>query len=213
MKTNIMKKTKDVDKQKNELFIVYSLNKSSEDRNNIYKGKPTYFSTREKAEELISRFSDYYSFLYEDLKTSDHVYCILMEEFGLDSPHRYQLSTRVYSPEGLLISESIVPDDGPFYGRPENSIQHKIGEVVELPFGDHLAYGIVVRQPLCLKEDFKIEGLMASDDSYEILQHRCHEIDYVFAPMVFKPTKDVPDIIRKDLEYAFEKAWMDKVQI
>lgn len=189
--------------QKKRLFLVYSVNTSTDDSVRIHLGKSLYFSTKEKAEDLIKKFKDVYCFLYEDQTSAERVYCIVLEEFELDSPYRYQLSTSVYSPDGLLLSDSMVPDDGPFYGRPENLIQHKIGDVIELPYGDQLIFGIVVGQPAGLNDQVNTYGFIASDDSYAILPHSSHEVDYAFAPMVFKPTRDVPDIIRKDLEQAF----------
>lgn len=191
-----------MNQQKKRLFIVYSLNTSMDDSIRINRGKSLYFSTREKAEDLIKKFKDTYDFLYVDQVSSEKVYCLVLEEFELDSPYRYQLSTSVYSPEGQLLCDSMVADDGPFYGRPDNLMQHKIGDVVELPYGDQLVFGIVVGQPATLNEQTYAYGFTASDDSYAIIPHHCQDVDYAFAPMVFKPTRDVPDIVRKDLEQA-----------
>lgn len=189
--------------QKRGLYLVYSLNVSKDKPTCIRQGKPLYFSSKENAEDIILRFKDLFAFLYEDLTQGSSVYCIVLEEFELDSPYRYQLSTRVYSPDGLLLSDCIVPDDGPFFGRAKNSIHHGIGEVVELPYGDQLVFGIVIEQPACFNEHVKKYGFTASDDCYTIIHHPSHEVNYAHAPLVFKPTKAVSETVREDLQQAF----------
>ena len=187
------------------LFLVYSLNICFDNPVNISPGKPLFFSNKKKAEEVISRFKDHYPFLYGDSLHEERVYCLVLEEFELDSPYRYQLSTSVFSPEGQLLTESLVPDDGPFLGRPEKTMYHEVGEVVELPFGNQLVFGIVVEKPMCFNEGAGLYGLTASDDCYTVIHHQSREVNYAHSPMVFKPSRDVPEEVRKDLTFAFEK--------
>ena len=185
------------------LFIVYSLNTRSKDPVCICPGKPLFFSSKEKAEDVIFRYKEYYPFLYEDSSESECIYCLILDEFELDSPYRNQLSTRVYSREGKLLSDCLTPDDGPFLGRLKKSIHHEIGEVVETPYGDQLMLGIVVKQPLCFNEEVEAYGLTASDDCYTVIHHQSQEINYAHAPLVFKPTQEVTDEIRENLLSAF----------
>lgn len=188
------------------LFLVYSLNICFDNPVNISPGKPLFFSNKKKAEEVISRFKDHYPFLYGDSSHEERVYCLVLEEFELDSPYRYQLSTSVFSPEGQLLTESLVPDDGPFLGRPEKTMYHEVGEVVELPFGNQLVFGIVVEKPMCFNEDAGLYGLTASDDCYTVIHHQSREVNYAHSPMVFKPSRDVPEEVRKDLTEQLQKS-------
>lgn len=189
--------------QKWRLFLVYSLNTHVDNPVDIHPGKPLYFSSKENAENFVIRYKDYYPFLYGEIMHSERVYCLVLEEFELDSPYRYQLSTSVYSPDGKLLTDSLVPDDGPFYGRPEKSIHHDVGEVVEMPFGNQLVFGIILEQPVHFNEEAGKYGLTASDDCYTVIHHKSHELNYAYAPLVFKPSREVPEEVRKDLMYVF----------
>lgn len=184
------------------LFLVYSLNIINDDALSIHPGKKLYFSQLEKAEDFILRFSENFSFLYDE-NQDEHVYCLVMDEFEMDSTYRNQLSTRVYSPEGQLISSCMVPDDGPFLGRPKMHMHHEVGDVVEFPYGNQLVFGIVVSQPMCFNEHAGEYGLTASDDCYALLHQRSPEIDYAHAPLVFKPTHEISDEVKMDLQTAF----------
>jgi len=190
--------------QQRRLFLVYSLNTFKDESARIRPGKKLYFSSIEKAESTILRFRDLYAFLYDD-SHSEHIYCLVLEEFKLDSPYRYQLSTRVYSPEGRLLSDCMVPDDGPFLGRTESLIHHEVGSVVELPFGDQLIFGIVIGQPMSFNENAGGYGLTASDDCYTVIHHQSLELNYAHSPMVFKPTREVSEEVRADLMSAYQK--------
>jgi hypothetical protein len=191
--------------QNKEVFLVYSLNLSKEEPNRIHPGKPLYFSNREKAEEVIRQFKELYEFLYESSNPSEQVYCLILEEYELDSPYRYQLSTRVYSADGLFLSDSVVPDDGPFLGRQENRIYHEVGDIVEIPYGDQLVFGIVLEQPFCFNEDAGKYGFTASDDCYTVIHYPSHEVDYAHSPLVFKHTGNITEDIREDLQIAFRQ--------
>jgi len=185
------------------LYLVYSLNTSNTNQSSIHPGKHLYFSSQENAESVIRSYKELYPFLYDDEIQGEHLYCLVMEEFELDNTYRYQLSTRVYSPEGELLCDSVVPDDGPFLGRPEHTIYHEIGEVVEIPYGDKLIFGIVIEKPLCFNEDIERYAYTASDDCYTVIHHDGFEINYAFAPLVFKPTRIVSEKIREDLLSAY----------
>lgn len=192
--------------QRNQgVYLVYALNLNKSEPNSIQPGKPLYFSSREKAEHVIQRYCDFYPYLYEDINSDSRVYCLVMEQYAIDSHYRYQLSTWVYSAEGQFLSDCVIPDDGPFFGRQRSGICHEIGEIVEIPYGERLVFGIVVEQPLCLNEEHRVDySLTASDDCYTVLRYPDNEIHYAHSPMVFKPSKTVAERIQTDLKNAFQ---------
>jgi len=192
-----------MENQQRKLFLVYSLNTFKDESARIRPGKKLYFSSIEKAEETIFKFKDLFTFLFDDLH-NEHVYCLVIEEFKLDSPYRSQLSTRVYSPDGRKLSECMVPDEGPFFGRAESLIHHEIGSVVEMPYGDQLIFGIVIGQPMSFNENACTYGLTASDDCYTVIHHQSMELNYAHSPMVFKPTREVSEEVRADLMLAYQ---------
>lgn len=187
------------------VYLVYPLNLSKSEANGIQPGKPLYFSNRDKAEEVIHRFHEIYHYLY-DKNADSRVYCLVLEKYALDFQYRYQLSTWVYSAEGQFLSDCIVPDDGPFYGRQKSGICHEIGEIVEIPYGERLVFGIVVELPLCLNEENQIDyGFTASDDCYTVIQYPDNEIHYAHSPMVFKPSVAISEIVREELQLAYQE--------
>jgi hypothetical protein len=193
-----------MNQQKRGVFLVYSLNLSKAEPNRIHPGKPLFFSDIEKAESMIQQFRKQYEFLYDSSNLEEQVYCLILEEYQMDSPYRYQLSTRVYSPEGQFLSDCIIPDDGPFLGRSKSCIHHQIGDIVEIPHGDHLVFGIVLEQPPCFNEESIKYGFTASDDCYTILHYPDQEIDYAHTPLVFKLTRSISDQVREALLSAYE---------
>ena len=191
------------------VYLVYALNLNKSEPNSIQPGKPLYFSNRVIAEDVIRRYHEIYHYLY-DANAESKVYCLILEKYALDSQYRYQLSTRVYSAKGHLLSDCIVPDDGPFYGRQKSGICHEIGDIVEIPYGERLVFGIVVEQPLCLNEENRIDyGFTASDDCYTVIQYPDNEIHYAHSPMVFKPSTSVSDQVRDELQIAFQHIIQD----
>jgi len=197
-----------MEKHQQRLFLVYSLNAIGKDSVTIRPGKPLYFSNMEKAEDVIQKFEDLFTYLYDDSQ-EERIYCLVLDEFELDSPHRYQLSTKVYSPKGRLLSDCMVPDDGPFLGRAKNLIHHEIGDLVELPHGDKLLFGIIIGQPMNFNEKAGMYGLTASDDCYTVLHQQSHEVDYAHAPMVFKPTREITEEVKTQLLTAFKQLEVD----
>jgi hypothetical protein len=187
------------------VYLVYPLNLYKAESKIIQPGKPLYFSNLESAEAVIHRYQEIFNFLY-DAHAEFQIYCLILEQYEMDSPYRYQLSTRVYSAEGILLSDCIVPDDGPFYGRQKSGICHEIGEIVEIPYGERLVFGIVVEQPLCLNEDERVDyGFTASDDCYTVIHYPDNEIHYAHSPMVFKPSVLISDMVKEELQKAFKK--------
>lgn len=196
--------------QNQGLYLVYALNLNKSEPNSIQPGKPLYFSNREKAEEVIRRYNEIYHYLY-DVQATSSVYCLVLEKYALDSPYRYQLSTWVYTADGKFLSDCVVPDDGPFFGRQKSGICHEIGEIVEIPYGERLVFGIVVEQPLCLNEESRIDyGFTASDDCYTVIQYPENELHYAHSPMVFKPSATVSDIVKEELQHAFQEMMQGK---
>lgn len=192
------------------VYLVYALNISKSEPSVIQSGKPLYFSNREKAEQVIRSFPETYQYLY-DTNAETKVYCLVMEKYAMDCHYRYQLSTRVYSAEGHFLSDCVVPDDGPFFGRQKSGISHEIGEIVEIPYGDRLSLGIIVEQPLCLNEENHVDyGFTASDDCYTVIQYPDNEIHYAHSPMVFKPSAPVSEVIQEKLQLAFQQMMQDR---
>jgi hypothetical protein len=187
----------------NELYLVYALLLNKTEVNTIQKGKPLYFSHLDKAVNAIKRYPEHFPYLFEE-KTSDFkVYCIIMEQYALNTTFRYQLATWVYSSDGALLSDCKIPDDGPFLGRQKNTICHEIGEIVEFPLGNQLYYGIVVEQPISFNEDAGKYGYTASDDCYGVLRYPENEVVYPHAPLVFKPKNHVLESVRLELQSAY----------
>jgi hypothetical protein len=187
------------------VYLVYALNLNKSEPNSIQPGKPLYFSNHEKAVDVIHRFHEIYPFLYSS-EADTRVYCLILEKYALDIQYRYQLSTWVYSADGLFLSDCVVPDDGPFFGRQKSGICHEIGEIVEIPYGERLVFGIVVEQPLCLNEENRIDyGFTASDDCYTVIQYPDNEIHYAHSPMVFKPSDKVSESVKSGLKQAFQQ--------
>lgn len=187
------------------VYLVYALNLNKSEPKSIQPGKPLYFSNLENAENVIRRYREIYHYLY-DAHADSKVYCLILEKYALNFQYRYQLSTRVYSAEGHFLSDCAVPDDGPFYGRQKSGICHEIGEIVEIPYGERLVFGIVVEQPLCLNEENRVDyGFTASDDCYTVIKYPENEIHYAHTPMVFKPSTAVSESIKEELQIAFEQ--------
>lgn len=197
-------------KKEAALYLVYALNVSTDASATIKPGKPLFFSSKAKAEALIHRYKAYYAYLYDEASQGERVYCLILETYALNSPYRYQLATRVYTPDGRLINDCLVPDDAPFFGRPRSRIQHRVGDLVEVPCGDRLIIGIVAGQPLCLNDGKTAYGLTASDDCYTIIQHPDLEVNYAHAPMVFKPSRTVAPAVCEALRSALREYATDE---
>jgi len=189
-------------KHNHSLFLVYPLISSKVDKSRIYPGKPIYFSEKAKAEHLVKSFKDHFGFLYDNVIQEEKVYCIIIEEYEMDSPYRYQLSTLVYNSEGVLLNNSVTPDEGPFLGRDKSEIKYTIGDFVEIPCGEKLIVGIVAEQPLSMCEIESTYSLNASDDCYTIIQHPDLELNYAHTPLVFKPSDELNESVKNDLKNA-----------
>ncbi|HET9570098.1 MAG TPA: hypothetical protein VFP20_01655 [Bacteroidales bacterium] len=194
------------------VYLVYALNLNKSEHTSIQPGKPLYFSNREKAEDVIRHYQEIYHYLY-DAHAESSVYCLVLEKYAMDTTFRYQLSTWVYSAEGIFLSDCVVPDDGPFFGRQKSGICHEIGDIVEIPYGERLVFGIVVEQPLCLNEENQIDyGFTASDDCYTVIKYPENEIHYAHSPMVFKPTTSISEHVRDELQTAFQYIMQEKLK-
>lgn len=179
-------------KQKDlELYLVYALMIEKTKERNVYREKPLFFSNRQKALEVVEHYQVHFPFLYESPENNHSIYCLVMEQFALDSTYRYQLSTWVFDQQGRLLCDCLIPDDGPFHGRPDESICHQLGEIVETPLGNQIFYGKIVEQPLRMNEKGNLYGLTASDDCYGVMRYPDGSIFYAHAPMVFKPTLEI----------------------
>lgn len=191
----------------NGLYLVYALLLNKKEFNTIQKGKPLYFSQLNKAVDAIERFTEHFPFLYEESSSDVRVYCLVLEQYALNTTFRYQLATWVYSADGKLLCDCEIPDDGPFLGRQKSEICHEIGEIVEFPLGNQLYYGIVVEQPIFFSEEASKYGYTASDDCYGVLRYPEKEVVYPHAPLVFKPKQIVSDSVRSELQSAYHSTY------
>ncbi|MDD2256645.1 MAG: hypothetical protein PHI57_05980 [Bacteroidales bacterium] len=189
-------------RKEESLFLVYPLLVSTTDQPTIRASKPLFYSCKSEAMTLIRNFKQHYGFLYDEKTQEEHVYCLVLEEFAFDSPYRYQLATCVFSPEGVLLSDCNVADDAPFLGRNKQAIYHQVGDLVEVPSGDELKFGIVLATPACLCESDMAYGLQASDDCYTVIEHPSMEVNYAHAPLVFAQKRP----IKKEVQEALRSA-------
>ena len=189
----------------NGLYLVYPLLLDKNQSNRISNGKPLYYSSYGNAVCVIEEFSKHYPYLYTNTDSNDQVYCLVIEHYAMDTSFRYQLATWVFSADGKLLCDCVIPDDGPFLGRQKNKICHELGEIVEIPSGNQLFYGIVLEQPLCFNEEAGKYGLTASDDCYAVIRYPENEIYYAHTPLVFKPTFTIPEPVRNNLISAYQE--------
>ena len=176
------------------LFVLNALNldRSCEPEPLLRQGLSLYFSDMDEAENAVSRYQEAYHFLYDSQDASMELYCLLLDEYELDCMYPKKLSTRVYSPQGLLKEQMKVCEEGSVYGESMIVTAFLEGDLVEAPVGELLRLGIVLQTPN--KKD---------DDHYKILFYPDMEEDYIYAPLVFEPSRPVS----KRISFALRQAW------
>lgn len=160
-----------------------------------------YYSTLKHAESAAAEYRQSYSFLYEDGPSPKEIYCIIVEEYKLNTVYPIKLSVSVYDSSGRLMERSILPD-GDSINQPAIVGQSfKVGDIVEAPCGEHLYVGIIAEIPCqnCLGE---LKTSM--DDSYTLIVYPSMELDYVCAPLVFLPHQRISKNVRTYLRDALD---------
>lgn len=188
------------------LFCMYALSVELKTEKKLIKRTSSlYFSSEEKAVQAAKEYRQYYACVYDPVVSAEELYCIIVEGRKLDSIYKDVLFTKVYSPEGQLLDSCEVADGEPFQGRKKESILHQPGDLVEIPFGEELCLGVVLGQPPVFNENQSLYGLSSSDDSYTLLVYPSMEVDYAYAPLVFKPRFKIDEAAKQNLLAAWKK--------
>ncbi len=171
-------------------FVLYALNLENRVKGELTAGESLYYSSLSKAQKAARAYRETYSFLYEP-DCQRELYCLVLEEYQMNADFPRRLSMRVLSPEGKLVDSSFCDSDDVYRGRPESFLRHQVGDIVEVPVGDRLCLGIVLERPLS-QSDLSMKAAESqceygADDSYTLITYPSMEVDYVDAPLVFKP--------------------------
>lgn len=156
----------------------------------LRQGLSLYFSDMDEAETAVRRYRDAYHFFYDLEAGSMELYCLLLDEYELDCIYPKKLSTRVYSPQGVLKDEMKVCEDDESYGGAPAASAFLEGDIVEAPLGENLRVGIVLQCPN--RDDV---------EHYKILFYPNMEEEYVYAPLVFEPLHPVPGRVSLALQH------------
>ncbi|MCK9301125.1 MAG: hypothetical protein PHT87_00560 [Bacteroidales bacterium] len=188
------------------LFSLYALSVESKSEKKLIKRTSSlFFSSEEKAAKAAQEYKHYYACMFDPTTNAEELYCIIVEGRKLDSMYKDVLSTKVYSPEGQLLDSCELADGELFNGRKKESLFHQPGDIVETPCGEELCLGIVLGQPPVFNENQSLYGLSSSDDSYTLIKYPSMEVDYAYAPLVFKPRYMIDDAIKQQLMAAWKK--------
>lgn len=183
------------------IYALSALSTEKESSAVLSKSTVLYFSDQNRLEQAVNEYKQAYSFLYDEHDGTKELYCLMVEEYRVNTLYPQKLSTRVYSPDGVLIEDCDIPDGAHFAGRKEEQLMHKVGDIVETPYGENLCLGIVVDRPPVQEREASYP-MSASDDSYTLLLYPSMELDYAHTPLVFKPRHQVKEEIRCQLQEA-----------
>lgn len=187
------------------LFSMYALSVELKTEKKLIKRTSSlFFSSEEKAAQAAKEYRHYYACMYDSKVSAEELYCIIVEGRKLDSIYKEVLCTKVYSPEGQLLDSCEVADGESFPGRKKESVFHQSGDLVEIPFGEELCLGVVLGQPPIFNENQELYGLSSSDDSYMLLVYPSMEVDYAYAPLVFKPRYKINEAVKQELLTAWK---------
>lgn len=146
----------------------------------------------------------------------DCTVCYIIKEIRLNQIYApwNEISIRTYSKEGAPLDESFPADENdlldakPFYGRPEEKIRFKGGDIVEYLFGNRLKLMIVSSLPITPERYEKMKNncdgkirLDYTDDCY--LTYSLGPGDTHGHPgscYLFAPTKKVPKAMQRKLQ-------------
>ena len=136
----------------------------------LYHQEEFLFHTLEEAEAKIAELA---------AENSEDRYCFFIREVpvGVHCYHSWSQRARAYTRDGKLFAESAASkvadkngNDEPFYGRDEDELQFRLGDLVEVFRGDTVTLEIVCSLPPdrdAVKR--RIIGLDYSDDCYVTL--------------------------------------------
>ncbi len=188
------------------LFNLYALSVELKSEKKLIKRTSSlFFSSEEKAAQAAKEYRHHYACVYDTTVSAEELYCIIVEGRKLDSIYNDVMCTKVYSPEGQLIDSCEVADGESFQGRKKEYVFHQPGDLVEIPFGEELRLGVVLGQPPVFKENQSLYGLSSSDDSYTLLVYPSMEVDYAYAPLVFKPRYKIDEAVKQNLLAGWKK--------
>ena len=188
-------------------YVISDLEEASYPEFNVYHQEEFLFHTLEEAEAKIAELA---------AENSEDRYCFFIREVpvGVHCYYSWSQRTRSYTRDGKLFAESAASgiadkndDYEPFYGRDEDELQFRLGDLVEVFCGDSVSLEIVCSLPpdrdavkqriLANTQKFGI-GLDYSDDSYVTLDGdegyiECHshpEIVQCFPANTLKMNED-----------------------
>ena len=158
-------------------YVISDLEEASYPEFDVYHQEEFLFHTLEEAEAKIAELV---------AENSEDRYCFFIREVpvGVDCYYSLSQRTRSYTRDGKLFAESAASgiadkndDYEPFYGRDEDELQFRLGDLVEVFCGDSVSLEIVcslppdrdaVKRILANTQKFGIR-LDYSDDSYVTL--------------------------------------------
>ena len=159
-------------------YVISNLEEASYPEFDLFHKEEILFRTLEEAERKIAELA---------AENSEDRYCFFVFEVpvGVHCYHSWFQRARSYTREGKLFAESAVSEIvdknenlEPFWGRDEDELQFRPGDLVEVFRGDSVSLEIVCSLPLdraTVKQRFLLNtrkfglGLDSSDDSYVTL--------------------------------------------
>ena len=151
-------------------YVISDLEEASYPEFDVYHQEEFLFHTLEEAEAKIAELV---------AENSEDRYCFFIREVpvGVQCYHSKSQRARTYTRDGKLFAESAASkvvdkngNDEPFYGRDEDELQFRLGDLVEVFRGDTVTLEIVCSLPPdrdAVKR--RIIGLDYSDDCYVTL--------------------------------------------
>ena len=159
-------------------YVISDLEEASYPEFDLFHKEEILFRTLEEAERKIAELA---------AENSEDRYCFFVFEVpvGVHCYHSWFQRARSYTREGKLFAESAASEIvdknenlEPFWGRDEDELQFRPGDLVEVFRGDSVSLEIVCSLPLdraAVKQRFLLNtrkfglGLDSSDDSYVTL--------------------------------------------
>ncbi len=177
------------------IFVLNALNLElcRENGSVLRQGLSLYFSNLMEAEQVIKDYRNAYRFFYEEETSSLELYCLLLDEYQMDCVYPKKLSTRVYSPDGFLKDRMRVCEEGEDYGESPVMSGFLPGDLVEAPIGEYLQTAIVVFAPSAPDYDY-----------YQLIVYPSMETEYVYAPLVFPPSRPLSNLLCHQLTAALK---------
>jgi|GEM_PF-2412266 len=185
------------------LFVLYALHLESSGQDELSQSPLLFYSSIDQVEAAAAEYHKCYSFLYDGGLFSKELYCLIVEEYRLNEMYPSKLSISVYHPTGRLIERTELSEGKCICNPLGNTRSFRVGDIVESPCGEHLYLGIVAEVPAlnALNES----GQEAMEDSYTLIVYPSMELEYVYAPLLFKPRGKVARYTRDSLRDALER--------